>query len=249
MLKVQTDTYSYPHAFIADQLLAAVRTVKPKDPRTQKLIEGLKDWNGIADANSPEVSFLQATRRAAIDLLLEPFLGKETAIYQWRSTAFLQRILTDRPAKWLPPAYKNYDEILAAAADQAVVQLAMQSGSEKTEDWAWKRFNSLDMFHPLGHAGVLKWFLSITDKPQSGTSYSVRAPTKTHGPAMRFVANPGDWDNSILLIPAGQSGQLGSSHYSDQFSYWYEGKPIFAPFGDAAEARARKHTLTLKPTL
>ena len=247
MLKVQTDTYSYPHVFIADQLSAAARTIKPKDARAQKLIEGLKDWNGIAEANSLEVSFLQATRRAAINLLLEPFLGKETAIYQWRSTAFLQKILTDRPAKWLPPAYKNYDEMLAAAADQAVVQLAKQSGSEKTEDWAWKRFNSLDMFHPLGRAGILKWFLSITDRPQSGTSYSVRAPTKTHGPAMRFVANPGDWDNSILLIPAGQSGQLGSSHYSDQFSYWYEGKPILAPFSDAAEARARKHTLTLRP--
>jgi len=76
MLKVQTDTYSYPHAFLADQLSAAVKTVKPKDPRTQKLIEGLKDWNGIADADSPEVSFLHAVRRAAIDMLLESFLEK-----------------------------------------------------------------------------------------------------------------------------------------------------------------------------
>ena len=247
MLKVQTDTYSFPHVFVADQLSAAARTVKPKDARAQKLIEGLKDWNGIADANSPEVSFLHATRRAAIEMLVEPFLGKETAIYQWRSTAFLQKILTDRPAKWLPSTFKNYDELLAAAADHAVERLAEQSGSRRPEDWTWKRFNSLSMFHPIGRAGALKWFLSITDKPQSGTVYSVRAPTKTHGPAMRFVANPGNWDNSILLIPAGQSGQPGSSHYSDQFSYWYEGKPIFAPFSDAAEASARKHTLTLKP--
>jgi penicillin G amidase len=247
MLKVQTDTYSYPHVFVADQLSAAAKTVKPKDVRAQKLIEGLKDWNGIADANSPEVSFLHAARRAAIEMLVEPFLGKETAIYQWRSTTFLQMILTDRPAKWLPTGYKSYDELLSAAADRAVDQLAKQSGSQRTEDWAWKRFNSLNMVHPLGRAGALKWFLSITDKPQSGTVYSVRAATKTHGPAMRFVANPGNWDNSILLIPAGQSGQPGSSHYSDQFSYWYEGKPIFAPFSDAAEANARKHTLTLKP--
>jgi penicillin amidase len=64
---------------------------------------------------------------------------------------------------------------------------------------------------------------------------------------MRFVANPADWDNSILLIPAGQSGQPGSSHYSDQFPFWYEGKPIFAPFSDAVEAAARKHSLILKP--
>jgi penicillin amidase len=104
------------------------------------------------------------------------------------------------------------------------------------------------MFHPLGHEGLLKAILSITGKPQSGTLYSVRASTKTHGPAMRFIANPANWDESILLIPAGQSGQPGSSHYSDQFSYWYEGKPIFAPFSDAAEAKATKHTLRLTPS-
>jgi penicillin amidase len=137
--------------------------------------------------------------------------------------------------------------LLAAAADSAVSNLIKQSQSESVDDWAWKRFNSLDMFHPIGREGVLKRFLSITSKPQSGTQYSVRAATKTHGPAMRFIGNPGNWDQSILLIPGGQSGQPGSSHYSDQFSYWYEGKPIFAPFSDAAEEKARKHTLTLKP--
>jgi penicillin G amidase len=247
MLKVQTDTYSYPHVFLADQLTAAMKTFKVKDARTQKLIEGLKDWNGIADANSPEVPFLEATRQAAIDRLVEPFLGKDTNLYQWRNTSFLQSILADRPAKWLPSAYKSYDELLAAAADAAVTKLAEQSSSDRVEDWAWKRFDSLDMYHPIGREGMLKRFLSITDKPQSGTQYSVRAAMKTHGPAMRFVANPGNWDESILLIPAGQSGQPGSSHYTDQFSYWYEGKPIFAAFSDAAEAKARKHTLTLKP--
>jgi penicillin amidase len=247
MLKVQTDTYSYPHVFLAEQLMAAAKTAKPKDARAQKLIDGLKDWNGIADAHSPEVSFLHATRRAALDLLLEPILGSDSALYQWRVTTFLQRILTDRPSKWLPAGYKNYDELLVAAADRAVSKLAEQSKSEHTDDWAWEKFNSLDMFHPLGREGLLKTFLSITDKPQSGTLYSVRAATKTHGPAMRFVANPANWDESILLVPAGQSGQPGSSHYSDQFSFWYEGKPIFAPFSDSAEAAATKHTLTLKP--
>lgn len=247
MLKVQTDAYSYPHVFLAEQLLAAARTVKPKDARAQKLIDGLKDWSGIADASSPEVSFLEATRGTVLDSLLEPFLGEDTGLYQWRSTTFLQRVLTDRPAKWLPSQYKNYDELLAAAADAAVVRLAEQSKTERAEDWAWSRFNSLDMFHPLGHEGILRGFLSITKKPQSGTDCSVYRAAKHLGPAMRFVANPANWDESILLIPAGQSGQPGSSHYSDQFSYWYEGKPIYAPFSDAAEAKATKHSLTLKP--
>jgi len=247
MLKVQTDTYSYPHLFLAEQLVAAAKTVKPKDPRSQRLIDGLKDWNGIADANSAEISFLFAVRNSALKLVLEPVLGEDTPLYQWRGTTFLQKTLTDRPSKWLPAAYKSYDELLVAAADDAAKKLAQSSGSERVDDWAWKRFNSLDLFHPLGHTSLLKTFLSITGKPQSGTIYSVRAASKTHGPAMRFVANPANWDESILLIPSGESGQPGSSHYSDQFSYWYEGKPILAPFSDAAEAKAKKHTLTLKP--
>ncbi len=247
MLKVQTDTYSYPHAFLAEQLLAAAKTAKPKDARAQKLIEGLKDWNGIADANSPGVSFLEATRRTAFDLLLEPSLGKDTSVYQWRRATFLQKILTDRPAKWLPRQYKNYDELLASAADVAVSELAEQSKSERVTDWTWGRFNSLNMLHPLGQDGVLRAFLSITNRPQSGTAYTVYRATGQLGPAMRFVANPANWDESILLTTSGESGQPGSSHYLDQFSYWYEGKPIFAPFSDAAEALAKKHTLTLKP--
>src|SRR5712675_469222 len=90
MLKVETDTYSYPPAFLADQLSAASNTAQPNDAPTKKLIDGLKDWNGIADADSPEVSFLEETRRAAITMVLEPYLGKETGLYTWRKTAFLQ---------------------------------------------------------------------------------------------------------------------------------------------------------------
>jgi len=247
MLKVETDTYSYPHAFLADQISAAAKTVQPKDARARKLVDGLKDWNGIADADSPLVSFLVMARRAALDLLLEPYLGKDTNLYSWRSTAFLQKVLTDRPPNWLPPAYKNYDELLAATADRAVSMLTEQTKSQRVEDWQWKELNSLDMLHPIGREGFLKHLLSITDKPQSGTSYSIRAATKRHGPSMRFIANLANWDDSILLIPAGESGQIGSGHYTDQFSYWYEDKPIVAPFSDTAEAKVRKHTLKLTP--
>ena len=247
MLKVQADTYSYPDVFVAEQLVPAAKIASPKDVRTQKLIAQAKDWNGIADADSTVVPFLEGTRRAALKLVLQPLLGDETELYQWRSMAFLQRILTERPPNWLPAAYKNYDELLVAAADESVKRLEKDSGSSQVQDWQWKRFDSLDILHPLGREGWLKKLFSITDKPQSGTSFSPRAATRHHGPAMRMVANVGDWDNSLMVIPGGQSGQLGSSHYSDQFPYWYEAKPVIAPFSDAAEAAVKKHTLTLKP--
>ena len=245
ILKVQTDTYSYPEFFLGNQLVAAAKNHPPHDPRAQEFVAQAKDWNGIADADSSLVSFLVTLRRAALDLLLEPYLGKQTSLYTWRSTTFLQRILTDRPSKWLPPAYKNYDELLSAAADRSIEMLVEQSNSDRVSAWQWQNFDSLDMFHPLGRSGILKSFLSITGKPQSGTRYSIRAATRTHGPSMRFIADLSNWDNSLMLLPAGQSGQPASSHYTDQFSYWYEGKPIPSPYSSAAESSARKHTLTL----
>src|SRR5207245_6095171 len=89
MLRVQTDTYSFPHMFLAEQLLAANRNTQPKDERARRLIQQLKDWNGIADASSTVVTFLVWFRRATTDLLLETYLGKVTTVYQWRSKSFL----------------------------------------------------------------------------------------------------------------------------------------------------------------
>ncbi len=247
MLNVQADVFSYPHLFLAQQLVVAGKVVQPGDSRARELVGRLKDWSGQAGAHQPEVSFLEAVRREALSLLLEPYLGEETRLYRWRGTVFLQKILAERPERWLPKKYKSYDELLAAAADRAVARLERGSGSKRVSDWKWSRFNSLQMLHPIGRQGFLRWLLSITDKPQNGTAYSIRAANPTEGPAMRFAADLGNWDDSLMQIPAGQSGQFGSAHYKDQFTYWFEGKPIAAPFSEAAEARAKRHTLTLKP--
>src|SRR5256885_7269661 len=107
MLKVQSDAYSFPDAFVGEQLIAATRSVTPKDDRTKRLVAATKDWNGIAVTDSPVVPFLGFTRQEALRLILEPYLGKDIDLYHWRKTAFLQKLLTDRPSKWLPPPFKK----------------------------------------------------------------------------------------------------------------------------------------------
>jgi len=247
MLKIQADTFSYPHLFLAEQLVAAAKVAPPKDERARKLLQEAKDWNGMADANSPVVSFLDATLFRALDLILKPHLGRDTEQYHWRRVAFLQRVLTERPGRWLPVDYKNYDELLSAAADQAVKRLEERTKDADPDDWAWKRFNYLDMLHPIGREGILKKLLSITNQPQSGTEWSPRAASRHHGPSQRFVANLANWDESIILLTGGESGQTGSEHYRDQFPYWIEGKAIYGPFSDDAEAKVKRHALRLKP--
>ena len=40
-----------------------------------------------------------------------------------------------------------------AAADESVKSLERNSGSARVEDWPWKRFDSLEILHPIGRAG------------------------------------------------------------------------------------------------
>ena len=41
---------------------------------------------------------------------------------------------------------------------------------------------------------------------------------------MRMNADLGDWDHSLLNIQTGQSGQILSSHYRDQWADYYNGR-------------------------
>jgi penicillin amidase len=44
------------------------------------------------------------------------------------------------------------------------------------------------------------------------------------GPSMRMTADPGDWDRSRMNITTGQSGQILSSHYKDEWDHYYAGQ-------------------------
>ncbi len=246
-LAIQTDIVSLPHRFLAEQLVRASQTTQPKDERAKALVARLPSWDGRGRADSVETSFVEFTRRALLRNLLRPYLGEETALYEWRDAVFLEKVLGERAARWLPADFHSYGELLMASADQAVERLARATNTSESSAWRWGRLNALVMSHPLGRSGWRQWLLSIGPIEQSGTVYSVKAAQPSHGPAMRFVADLSDLDNSLMNITLGQSGQYGSPHYRDQFSTWFEGRGIPAPFSDAAEEKSRAHRLRLLP--
>jgi len=246
-LAIQTDIVSLPHRFLAEQLVRASQTALPKDERAKTLLARLPRWDGRGRADSVETAFVEFTRRALLRNLLFPYLGEETALYEWRDAVFLEKVLRERPVRWLPPSFHSYDELLMASADQAVERLSQTTKSSDNSAWRWGRLNALMMIHPLGRSGWRQWLLSIGPIEQSGTVYSVKAAQPSHGPAMRFVADLSDFDNSLMNITLGQSGQYGSPHYRDQFSAWFAGRGIPAPFSDAAEEKVRAHRLRLLP--
>lgn len=256
---IQNDIVSLPNRFLANALIAAANKNPPQDPRTQRLIAKLQGWDARATSDSIETSFLEYTRHALFRHLLAPYLDDKITKYElwepqsvyndvwWRDKVFLENVLRERFAAWLPNGFTSYDQLLTASADEAVAALAKRTGNSDEVAWTWGRLHPLNMIHPLGRSGPLHGFLSIGPYVQSGTVDTVRAMGVGHGPAMRLVADLSNFDQSLMEAPTGESGQYGSPYYRDQFPEWFAGRGIVTPFSEGAETRVRAHSLTLLP--
>jgi acyl-homoserine lactone acylase PvdQ len=77
----------------------------------------------------------------------------------------------------------------------------------------------------------------------SGSSSSVKQTTTSLAPSMRMNADLADWDSSLLNIVTGQSGQVLSPHYRDQWNDYYYAKSYPMQFGKVKA----KSTLEFRP--
>ena len=168
--------------------------------------------------------------------------------YDWlRAGVFLEMVLRERPARWLPPAFRSYDELLISSADLAVKKMAEAAGGDRARQLEWGAFNQLRIFHPLGQHGLPRRMMSIGPMPISGSFFSVKQIGRTFGPVMRFVADLANFDGSLMNVTTGESGHFLSANYKDQFAAWYEGRGIASAFSDAAEEPKVTYRLRLVP--
>lgn len=256
---IQNDIVSLPDLFLAQELAKASKERQPSEPHAREVLSRLARWDGRATSNSLETSLVEYTRHALMRNLLTPFVGESNVPYDlwepenhygevwWRDGIFLQNVLRDRPKEWLPEGYKDYDDLLIASADEAIGQIQGESGSKDAGMWIWGRMHPIEIDHPMGRSGILQRILSLGPVRGYGTVDTVDAIGHFHGPAMRLVVDLSNFDNSLMEITTGESGQYGSAHYRDQFPEWLGGRGIPAPFSDDAETRARVERLDLVP--
>jgi penicillin G amidase len=65
----------------------------------------------------------------------------------------------------------------------------------------------------------------------SGSTTTVKQLTRRLGPSMRMVADLSGWENSLLNVTLGQSGQILSGHYRDEWDRYYVGESFPMQFG------------------
>jgi penicillin G amidase len=247
MLALETDIYSAFDKSVAEQLVQAVDRAGTASARARQAAEILRRWDGRMSADSAAPTLAYKARGELGRLLLEGKLGHPSQLaYSWpMQTVWLDNVLHDRPQRWLPSAYANYDQLLTAAVEAAV---SASGTPRELSSWRWGNVNSIEIQNPvLGKVPILRRWTGTGVQPQSGSAYCVKAVTGTHGPSERMTVDFSNLDQSTLNVVTGQAGNFLSPYYLDQWKAWYGGSTFALPFSDDAVKRTAAHRAVLRP--
>ncbi|MBF2707970.1 penicillin acylase family protein [Flavobacterium soyangense] len=124
-------------------------------------------------------------------------------------------------------------EILNKSFHEGIAALEKQLGKE-VDSWTWNRVHTLEHQHPLGKVAALRGIFNVGPFNVPGSTevinnlffdftdsgeYIVKG-----GPSTRRVIDFSDIENSMSILPTGQSGNPFSKHYNDQAEMYNTGK-------------------------
>jgi len=257
MLTLQTDVYSAFDRFCAERFVYALDHEKGISPRTRQARELMRKWDGRMLADSAAAAVEASAREELYRELLEPKLGAAPAdgnsesglswkTYEWfMRPVWLENVLLYEPQRWLPANFKDYNQLLAGAVEAALQRPDVPAN---LADWQWGELNPVEINHPIfGAIPILRRWAGPGRQPQSGDSYTVKAVGRHFGPSERTTVDLANLDDSTLNIVTGQSGNLFSPYYMDQWPAWFSGSTFRLPFSAQAVAAARAHQLVLQP--
>lgn len=234
---VQMDVYSAFSQYLAKSIVAAYERRKAHNPDLEDAIALMRGWNGQMDKDeaAPLVVTLayQHLRRAAA----ESASPQHGAAYELQmAPAVLETLLRTRPAGWFP----DYDLLLLRVLADGVDE-GRRIQSANVRKWRYGDYLRLTIAHPLSPVlpvpvKYLLWAakyvplvnryfdIDIGPTPMSGSSTTVKQTSAHLGPSMRMTADLGEWDRSLLNVTIGQSGQILSRHYKDEWDHYYNGQ-------------------------
>jgi penicillin amidase len=124
-------------------------------------------------------------------------------------------------------------EIIHTAFDKAVSSLREDFGDDVNQ-WTWSKVHTLEHGHPIGQVEALRSFFNVGPFPVHGSrevinnlgfGYNSSGFYKVgSGPSTRRVIDFSDIENSMSILPTGQSGNPFSKYYKDQAEMFTNGK-------------------------
>ncbi len=252
MLALEMDVESEFDHFCAERFVYAIDHAKNPSARARAAADLMRSWDGRVTVDSAAATLAVLARTQLWRMLLEPRLGADYKLYHWgMQSVALENILLQQPPRWLPAKYANYDELLAAAVEAVV---ASPEAPKSLSSWTWGKARPFRLEHPvLGEIPLLGRWAGPGRYQAAGDGYTVKqmghgeSHAYQQAPSERMTVDFSNLDTSTMNIVTGQSGQIFSPHYLDQWQAWAEGRSFLFPFSTEAVDRASRHKLRLEP--
>ena len=206
----------------------------------QNAIDILQLWDGSNNTNDIAPTIYNKWIYLYLKNTFEDELG-EKLFNQLLSTHLVKRMIADQLQKDTSIWWDNITstdkvetkkEILSKSLIEAVASLNKQFGSD-ISTWNWGKVHTLEHGHPLGTVEALKSYFNVGPFPIKGgsevidnTGYSYNNSglyNVSFGPSTRRIIDFSDIENSMSILPTGQSGNPFSEHYKDQTEMFNNG--------------------------
>ncbi|PKH49327.1 penicillin acylase family protein [Tenacibaculum sp. Bg11-29] len=224
----------------AKKLIEAL-TITEFSASDKKAIEILKKWNGYygKDEVAPVIynrllyefqknTFKDEMGEAYVQFVNTPFVEKVVPVQAGRIKSIWWDDISTKEK------VETRKDIITKSFKNTFSFLQKQLGGN-VDDWKWNRVASVEYQHPIGKAGgVLRKLFNVGPFKTNGGDqvinnqiydidstgiYKVKA-----GPSTRRIVDFSDVENSLAILPTGQSGNVFSEHYKDQAKKYVDGK-------------------------
>ena len=226
-------------------------------------IDSLKMWRGDYELSSIEATIYNRWIYYFLENTFEDELGDEL-FNQFLSTHFMKRLIAplskDEDSVWwddvsTTDVNESMVDIVNISFMEAVASLEKDFGNN-LDYWRWERVHTIEHGHPIGQIAALRSFFNVGPYPVHGTrevinnlafSYDDTGYYKTtSGPSTRRIIDFSDVENSISILPTGQSGNPFSKHYRDQAEMYVNGE-FRKMMMNKEEIQKSKEILTFRP--
>jgi penicillin G amidase len=240
MLAIQKDVYSSFADHLAHQIVKAYDRMKPAEPKLGEAVALLRSWNGQMEKRTAAPLVVILTYDELRKSAVKAAWSGPGDVYQFMlAPAAIQNIIDSNGRG----VFHDTDHALLDALGAAIEEGRRTQGSNVAR-WNWGKQNLLTIKHPVGsQLPLIGNYFNIGPVEMSGSSTTIKQTSTTIGPSMRFVADLASWDGSFNNIDIGESGQILSRHYKDQWDAYYVGRSFPMQF-DRVEA---KDTLRVVP--
>jgi penicillin amidase len=244
MSALQKDVYSSFSSHLARKIVAAYDHTsdhgRPAKPELREAVALLRSWNGQMEKVTPAPLLVTLAYEQLKKRIVQAAWSGPTDVYQsFMAPAAIQNVVDSNGRLF----FGDTNQALLDALEAAIEEGRRAYGSNLAR-WDFGRYNLLTIKHPVGsRLPLIGTYFNIGPVEMSGSSTTIKQTSPTLGPSMRFVADLANWDGSFNSLAIGQSGQILSRHYQDQWDAYYVGRSFPMQF-DKVEA---KDTLEILP--